>query len=657
MINSDLKKQTTKLFKASNNFIKNANITKKQYQELYEESINKPEIFWAKMGKRIQWMKEYTKVKNVSFKKEDLHIAWYEDAYLNASVNCIDRHLKTKKNDIALIYEADEPTKDAKKITFQELHDEVCIFANVLKAKGVKKHDRVTIYMPMCLEAVYAMLACSRIGAVHSVIFGGFSASSISQRLIDCDSHIIITANQSSRGGVKIPLKHTVDEALKDKDVKVHTVLVIKHEDVDVAMQKDRDFYYEIEAQKELAFCEPEKMNAEDPLFILYTSGSTGKPKGVLHTTGGYLVYASLTHELVFDYKDGDIYWCTADVGWITGHSYIVYGPLCNGATTLIFEGMPTYPDASRFWQICQKHKVNIFYTAPTAIRTLMKLGDSYVKKHELSSLRVLGSVGEPINPKAWLWYYNIVGDRRCPIVDTWWQTETGGVMLSPLPGVHDLKPGAASFAFLGIKPVLLNEDSSINTKKGDLCIKESWPGQMRTLYGDHQRFYETYFKKHKNHYFSGDACKKDEDDYLFIEGRVDDVMNIAGHRIATAEVESALVSSLSVAEAAVVSYKHEIKGEAIYAYVSLMDNIKETKELNKELIIWVKNKIGAHVNISIVQFCPNLPRTRSGKIMRRILRKIASNEYFELGDVSTLANSTVLEGIINDHKKISKGT
>lgn len=645
---------TNELFKASATFIKNTNITKETYLKLYQESINNPEVFWSKMGNRLQWIKKYSKIKNVSFKKENLHISWYEDGYLNASVNCIDRHLKTKANDIALIYEADEPG-NIKKITFQELYNEVCIFANVLKAKGVKKSHRVTIYMPMCLEAVYAMLACSRIGAVHSVIFGGFSAASISQRLIDCDSHIIITANQSSRGGVNIPLKQTVDKALEDKNVKVHTVLVIKHQEVEVSMKENRDFYYEIEAKKELAICEPEKMNAEDPLFILYTSGSTGKPKGVLHTTGGYLVYASLTHELVFDYKDGDIYWCTADVGWITGHSYIVYGPLCNGATTLIFEGMPTYPSASRFWEICQTHKVNIFYTAPTAIRTLMKLGDSYVDKYDLSSLRVLGTVGEPINPKAWLWYYNIIGKKRCPIVDTWWQTETGGVLISPLPGAHDLKPGAAAFPFLGIKPVLLNKDSSINSKKGDLCIEDSWPGQMRTLYGDHQRFYETYFETHENYYFSGDACKRDKDNYLFIEGRVDDVMNIAGHRIATAEVESALVSSKSVAEAAVVSYKHEIKGEAIYAYVSLMSDIKESKELKKELILWVKNKIGAHVNISIIQFCSTLPRTRSGKIMRRILRKIASNEYSQLGDISTLANSAVLKSIISEHKDILK--
>jgi acetyl-CoA synthetase len=646
------KTNSNKTFKTNNNFIKNANISKDEYTNQYNQSIKDPETFWAKMGKRLQWMKPYTKIKNVSYKKEDLHIAWYEDGYLNASVNCIDRHLKTKADDIALIYEADEPNK-VKKVTFQELHDEVCIFANVLKSKGVKKANRVTIYMPMCLEAVYAMLACSRIGAVHSVIFGGFSASSISQRLIDCDSHIIITANQSTRGGVVVPLKQTVDKALEDKEVKVDTVLVIKHTNVDVEMKENRDYYYEVEAQKEKPFCEPEMMNAEDPLFILYTSGSTGKPKGVLHTTGGYLVYASLTHELVFDYKDGDVYWCTADVGWITGHSYIVYGPLCNGATTVIFEGMPTYPNPSRFWEICQTHKVNIFYTAPTAIRTLMKLGDSHVQNYDLSSLRVLGSVGEPINPKAWLWYYKIIGKEKCPIVDTWWQTETGGVMLSPLPGVHELKPGAASSPFLGIKPLLLNEDSSYNTKKGDLCIKESWPGQMRTLYGNHERFYETYFKKHQNHYFSGDACSMDEDGYLFIEGRVDDVMNISGHRIATAEVESAIVGNINVAEAAVVSYSEEIKGEAIYAYITLMSDIKESDELKKEIKLWVKDTIGAHVNISIIQFCPTLPRTRSGKIMRRILRKIASSEYTELGDISTLANSTVVEDIINDHKEL----
>lgn len=646
----DIKKDLS--FTASKNFISNAFIKKDDYDILYKESINNPEKFWDKMAKKISWIKPYTKVKDVSFEEEDLHISWFKDGILNVSYNCIDRHLEKKANDIALIFEADEPG-NSKKITYQKLHDEVCKFANLLKLKNVKKHDRVTIYMPMICEAVYAMLACARIGAIHSVVFGGFSPEALAQRLIDCDSHIIITCSEGTRGGKLIPLKHNVDEALKIDKVDVNTVIVFKHTFNEVYMRTNRDIYYH-DVEKDLKkTCDIEHMSAEDALFILYTSGSTGKPKGVLHTSGGYLVYASLSFKWVFDYKDGDIYWCTADVGWITGHSYIVYGPLANGATTLIFEGMPTYPSASRFWQVCQEHKVNIFYTAPTAIRTLMKAGDEYVNKYDLSSLKLLGSVGEPINPKAWFWYYDIVGKKNCPIVDTWWQTETGGIMLTSLPAAHKQKPGSAGLAFFGINPILVNDKNEEVQNKGNLCIKDSWPGQARTLYNNHKRFYETYFSNFPNRYFSGDSAKKDIDGYFYITGRVDDVMNISGHRIGTAEVESALVSSIYVAEAAVVSYAHDIKGEAIYAYITLMKDVKESLEIEMKIKACVKKEIGSIAIPEIIQFSPALPRTRSGKIMRRILRKIASNEYKDLGDISTLANSSVVENIIEVHQTL----
>ncbi|MCJ8327712.1 MAG: acetate--CoA ligase [Campylobacterales bacterium] len=648
----DLENKNDLTFKASKDFIAKSYIKKDDYDTLYKESINDPEKFWGKMSKNISWIKEFSQVKDVSFKKNDLHISWFKDGILNVSYNCIDIHLDKKANDIALIYEADEP-RNSKKITYQQLHDEVCKFANLLKQNNVKKHDRITIYMPMICEAVYAMLACARIGAIHSVVFGGFSPEALAQRLIDCDSKLIITCNEGKRGGKVIPLKNNVDEALKIKGVDVKTIIVFKHTSNNVHMEKNRDIYYH-EVEKTLKnTCEIEPMSAEDALFILYTSGSTGKPKGVLHASAGYLVYASLTFKWVFDYKDGDIYWCTADVGWVTGHSYIVYGPLANGATTLIFEGMPTYPDASRFWQICEEHKVNIFYTAPTAIRTLMKAGDEYVKKYDLSSLKLLGSVGEPINPKAWLWYYDIVGNKKCPIVDTWWQTETGGIMLTSLPGAHLQKPGSAGLPFFGINPILVNDLGEEVNDSGNLCIKDSWPGQASTLYNNHKRFYETYFETFPNKYFSGDSALKDSDGYFHITGRVDDVMNISGHRIGTAEVESALVSSPYVAEAAVVSYAHDIKGEAIYAYVTLMKDVKVCELILKEIKACVKKEIGSIAVPEIIQFSPALPRTRSGKIMRRILRKIASNEYEDLGDISTLANSSVVGDIIEVHKEL----
>ncbi len=633
-------------------FEKDSHITKEKYQELYLQSIKDPVLFWSNMGKRIDWIKPYTQIKDVSFDKSDLHIKWYQDGTLNASVNCIDRHLPHKANQTAIIFEVDEPSSSIK-ITYQTLYDEVCRFANILKAREVKKGDRVTIYMPMIQEAVYAMLACARIGAVHSVVFGGFSPDALGGRIKDCDSHVVITADQGMRGGQIIPLKKNVDEALKKDGVDVHTVLVIRHTDNDVPMKDGRDLWCQDEEKKYPAFCEPEEMSAEDPLFILYTSGSTGKPKGVMHTTGGYMVYASLTHELIFDYKPGDIYWCTADVGWITGHSYIVYGPLANGATTLVFEGVPTYPDASRFWQVCEKHKVNIFYTAPTALRAMMRAGDKYVDRCDLSSLRVLGTVGEPINPKAWDWYYKVVGHEKCPIVDTWWQTETGGVMITPLPGATSLKPGSATLPFFGVVPELLDDKGNVleGEAQGNLCIKDSWPGQMRTVYGDHQRFIETYFSTYPGKYFTGDGCKRDADGYYWITGRVDDVINVSGHRIGTAEVESALVLHELVAEAAVVGFPHEIKGQGIYAYVTLMEGIEETQELKDILKNWVRHEIGPIASPDHIHFAPGLPKTRSGKIMRRILRKIANCDYDNLGDISTLADPSVVKNIMENQK------
>lgn len=633
-------------------FHKSGHIKKSNYLKLYKESINNPENFWDTMGKRIDWIKPYTKIKDVSFNKEDLHIKWYEDGYLNASVNCIDRHLPHMANETALIYEADDPNT-SNNITYQELYNHVCKYANILKARGVRKGSKVTIYMPMIPEAVYSMLACARIGAIHSVVFGGFSPDSLSGRIIDCDSHVVITADQGIRGGHTIPLKQNVDEALEKEGVSVNTVLVIRHTNEEVNMQKGRDIWCDEEAKKYPAICEPEIMNAEDPLFILYTSGSTGKPKGVLHTTGGYMVYASLTHETIFNYKKGDIYWCTADVGWVTGHSYIVYGPLANGATTVIFEGVPTYPDASRFWQVCEKHKVNIFYTAPTALRALMQAGDEFVKKADLSSLKTLGTVGEPINPKVWQWYFDVVGKGKCPIVDTWWQTETGGIMISPIAGATTLKAGSATLPFFGVQPELVDEKGNVleGENKGYLCIKDSWPGQMRSVYGDHQRFIDTYFSDYEGKYFTGDGCRRDEDGYYWITGRVDDVINVSGHRIGTAEVESALVSNKYVAESAVVGFPHDIKGQGIYAYVTLMSGVEDNEELKDELKLWVKHEIGSIASLDHIHFTPSLPKTRSGKIMRRILRKIANCDYEELGDISTLADPSVVDNIIKNQK------
>ena len=632
---------------------KSAYIDEATYNEMYKRSIQNPEAFWGEQGKRIDWMKPYSKIKDVSFNADDLHIRWYEDGTLNASANCIDRHLKDKAGDTAIIWEGDDPN-DSKHITFQELHDDVCRMANVMKANGVKKGDRVTIYMPMIPEAAYAMLACARIGAVHSVVFGGFSPESLAGRIIDCKSTFVITADEGVRGGKPIPLKANTDEALK-KCEHVEHVLVIKRTGGDIHWEDGRDIWYHEAIEDVAATCEPEEMSAEDPLFILYTSGSTGKPKGVLHTTGGYMVYASLTHQYVFDYKPGDIYWCTADVGWVTGHSYIVYGPLANGAITLMFEGVQNYPDNSRFWQVVDKHKVNIFYTAPTAIRALMREGDGPVKSTDRSSLRLLGTVGEPINPEAWGWYYDVVGDQRCPIVDTWWQTETGGILITPLPGATALKPGSATKPFFGIQLALV-DDKGVTLEgatSGNLVILNSWPGQMRTVFGDHERFLQTYFTTYPGMFFTGDGCRRDEDDYYWITGRVDDVINISGHRIGTAEVESALVAHPKVAEAAVVGFPHEIKGQGIYAYVTPMVGEEFTDDLRKELVAHVRKEIGPIATPDVIQNAPGLPKTRSGKIMRRILRKIAENDFGNLGDTSTLADPAVVEELIAHREKV----
>mgnify|MGYP002639062180 CR=1 FL=1 len=648
------KKMTEKkLYPVDKNVSDHALITNDQYLDLYDKSIKDPQEFWREMGQNISWIKPYSIVKNSSFQKENVHIKWYEDGTLNACVNCVDRHLESRGEQTAIIFEGDEPDV-SKNITYNQLYEEVCRFANVLKAHGVKKGDRVTLYMPMIPEAVFAMLACARIGAVHSIVFGGFSPSALAGRLIDCDSHIIITADQGKRGGKAIALKNNVDQALENHDTIVKTVIMVKVTGGDVNFVEGRDVWYHEAAQKVTNICEPEEMNAEDPLFILYTSGSTGKPKGVLHTTGGYMVFASLTHKYVFDYHDGDIYWCTADVGWVTGHSYIVYGPLANGATTLVFEGVPNYPDASRFWQVCEKHKVNIFYTAPTAIRALMGAGDDFVTKCDRSSLRILGSVGEPINPEAWNWYYNIVGESRCPIVDTWWQTETGGILITPLPGATALKPGSATKPFFGIKLEIVDEAGKVLSGEatGNLCISDSWPGQMRTLYGDHERFVKTYFSTYDNKYFTGDGCRRDEDGYYWITGRVDDVINVSGHRMGTAEVESALVAHEDVSEAAVVGFPHDIKGQGIYAYVTLMVGHEPSDHLRKELVAWVRKEIGPIATPDHIQFAPGLPKTRSGKIMRRILRKIAENDYSNLGDTSTLADPSVVDHLIENRMK-----
>ena len=638
-----------KIFPVPENYKNSAHVTKEIYEDLCQQAETDSEKFWDKIGKRVDWIKPYSKIKDVTWSKKNVDINWYYDGKLNVSENCIDRHLKDKADDIAIIWEGDNPDESLK-ISYKELHKKVCNLSNALKNNGVKKGDRITIYMPMIPEAAYAMLACSRIGAIHSVVFGGFSPEALAGRILDCDSHYVITADEGIRGGKTIPLKLNTDKALL-KCPNVKNVFVVNRNNANVEMTEGRDLWYHDVIKNVSDECEAEVMDAEDPLFILYTSGSTGKPKGVLHTSGGYIVYASYTHEMIFDYKPGDIYWCSADVGWVTGHSYIIYGPLCNGATTLMFEGVPNFPDASRFWQICDKHKVNIFYTAPTAIRALMKEGDEPVKATKRDSLKLLGSVGEPINPEAWLWYYNIVGEKKCPIVDTWWQTETGATLISPLPGATDLKPGSASKPIPGITPVLLDADGNEleGSNEGNLCIKNSWPGQMRTVYGDHDRFIDTYFSQYDGYYFTGDGCRRDDDDYYWITGRVDDVINVSGHRMGTAEVESALVSHNKVAEAAVVGFPHEIKGQGIYAYVTLIAGEKISDEIKKDLIEWVRKEIGPIASPDFIQFSSNLPKTRSGKIMRRILRKIAANDYDDLGDTSTLAEPKVVDDLIKN--------
>jgi acetyl-CoA synthetase len=622
-----------------------------KYLEMYARSIKDPNGFWAEQAKRIHWYKAPTKIKNTTYGPPDVSIKWFEDGTTNCAYNCIDRHLEKRGDQVAIIWEGDDP-KDDKRITYRQLHSEVCRFANVLKKLGVKKGDRVTIYLPMIPEAAYAMLACARIGAVHSVVFGGFSPDSLAGRIDDCRSKLVITADEGIRGGRKIPLKHNTDAALA-KSLGDEQVIVIRRTGGNVAMHAERDFWYHELAESVSDDCPCEQMNAEDPLFILYTSGSTGKPKGVLHTTAGYQLYVSMTHQYVFDYHDGDIYWCTADVGWVTGHSYIVYGPLANGATTLIFEGVPNYPSMSRFWEVCDKHKVNIFYTAPTAIRALMQAGDEPVKKTSRKSVRLLGTVGEPINPEAWEWYHRVVGDGRCPIVDTWWQTETGGILITPLPGATRLKPGSATRPFFGVVPQIVDANGKVleGAAAGNLCIADSWPGQMRTVYGDHQRFVDTYFKAYPGNYFTGDGCRRDDDGYYWITGRVDDVINVAGHRLGTAEVESALVAHPKVSEAAVVGYPHTIKGQGIYAYVTLMAGEAASEDLRKELVSWVRKEIGPIASPDLIQFAPGLPKTRSGKIMRRILRKIAEDEYGNLGDTSTLADPAVVEDLVNNRQ------
>ncbi|WP_444994408.1 acetate--CoA ligase [Aliikangiella sp. IMCC44359] len=645
----------SKTFPVNKKVAESAYVDESEYFEMYQASIENNETFWSEQGKRLDWIKPYTQIKDVSYAKDDLHIQWYHDGTLNVSANCIDRHLPAKAEQTAIIWEGDNPDI-SKKISYQELYNHVCRFANVLKERGVAKGDRVTLYMPMIPEAAYAMLACARIGAVHSVVFGGFSADALAGRIIDCESKLVITADFSNRGGKQIPLKKNVDDAAKKAGVSdyLESVLVVKNSETEVEWNDSLDFWYHEQAEKVSAECPPEEMNAEDPLFILYTSGSTGKPKGVLHTSGGYLVYASITHQYVFDYHPGDIYWCTADVGWITGHSYIVYGPLANGATTLMFEGVPNYPDSSRFWQVCDKHQVNVCYTAPTAIRALMREGDGPVKSTSRQSLRLLGSVGEPINPEAWQWYYDVIGEQRCPIVDTWWQTETGGILISPLPGATPLKPGSATRPMFGIQPALVDSEGQelSGATDGNLVIKDSWPGQMRTVYGDHQRFIDTYFSTFEGLYFTGDGARRDEDNYYWITGRVDDVLNISGHRMGTAEVESALVAHPKVAEAAVVGYPHDIKGQGIYTFVTLNAGLEGNDALEKELVQWVRKEIGPIASPDFIQFAPGLPKTRSGKIMRRILRKIAENDFSNLGDISTLAEPAVVDDLISNRKQ-----
>ena len=640
------------LFPVPEEWKKRALMTKAQYDTAYAASVKDPDGFWGKEAARLDWAKPFTKVKNVSYDPDKLSIKWFEDGALNVSANCVDRHLASRGDQTAIIWEGDDPAV-SKHITYRQLHAEVCKFANVLKRANVQKGDRVTLYMPMIPEAAYAMLACARIGAVHSVVFGGFSPDSLAGRITDCDSKVLITSDEGLRGGKPIPLKKNADLAV-DQCPGVERVIVVRNTGGDVEMTPHRDLWYHEESAKVSADCPAEAMNAEDPLFILYTSGSTGKPKGVLHTSGGYLLWASWTHQYVFDYHEGDVYWCTADVGWVTGHSYIVYGPLANGATTLMFEGVPNYPSTSRFWEVIDKHKVNIFYTAPTAIRALMRDGDGPVKKTSRASLRLLGSVGEPINPEAWLWYHRVIGDGRCPIVDTWWQTETGGLMISPLPGATDLKPGSATKPLPGIVPELVDAHGKVleGAASGNLCIAESWPGQMRSVYGDHQRFVDTYFKTYRGKYFTGDGCRRDEDGYYWITGRVDDVINVSGHRMGTAEVESALVGHKDVAEAAVVGYPHDIKGQGIYAYVTLKAGVTASDALNTELKAFVGKEIGPIAKPDVIQFAPGLPKTRSGKIMRRILRKIAEGDVSSLGDTSTLADPGVVDDLIKNAKK-----
>jgi acetyl-CoA synthetase len=640
------------LFPVPEEWKKRAHMTAAQYQAAYAESVRDPDGYWRKEAARLDWATPFTKVKNVSWDPDNLSIKWFEDGALNVSANCIDRHLAKRADQTAIIWEGDNPA-DSKHISYSQLHQEVCKFANVLKVRGVKKGDRVTIYMPMIPEAAYAMLACARLGAVHSVVFGGFSPDSLAGRITDCDSKIVITSDEGVRGGKAIPLKANTDEAVA-KAPGVTSVIVVRHTGGKVEMKAGRDHWYHEEADKVGTDCPAEAMNAEDPLFILYTSGSTGKPKGVLHTSGGYLLWAAYTHHYVFDYHEGEIFWCTADVGWVTGHSYILYGPLANGATTLMFEGVPNYPSPSRFWEVIDKHKVNTFYTAPTAIRALMRDGDAPVKKTSRASLRLLGSVGEPINPEAWLWYHRVVGDSRCPIVDTWWQTETGGHLITPLPGATDLKPGSACLPLPGIVPEIVDADGQVleGAATGNLCIAESWPGQMRSVYGDHQRFADTYFKTYRGKYFTGDGCRRDEDGYYWITGRVDDVINVSGHRMGTAEVESALVGHHDVAEAAVVGYPHDIKGQGIYAYVTLKAGIAASDALNDALKKFVGHEIGPIARPDIIQFAPGLPKTRSGKIMRRILRKIAEGDTSSLGDISTLADPSVVDDLIKNAKK-----
>lgn len=647
--------ESTKTYPVLKDATPNAHADAAKYKEMYERSVSDPEGFWGDEGKRLEWIKPYTRVKNTTFEYPDVSIKWYEDGTLNVSANCIDRHLSERGDQTAIIWEGDEPTED-QHITYNQLHEHVCRLANALKAEGVKKGDRVTLYMPMVPEAAYAMLACTRIGAVHSIVFGGFSPDALAGRIVDCESTIVITADEGLRGGKKVPLKQNTDNAIEIasiQNIHVEKVFVVKRTGGPITWEPGRDVWYHDAVEAASPDCPPEEMNAEDPLFILYTSGSTGTPKGVLHTTGGYLVWASMTHQYTFDYQEGDIYWCTADVGWVTGHSYIVYGPLANGGTTLMFEGVPNYPTTARFWEVCDKHQVNQFYTAPTAIRALMQAGDDPVKGTSRSSLRILGTVGEPINPEAWEWYHNVVGEGRCPIVDTWWQTETGGHMITPLPGATALKPGSATTPFFGVQPQLVDNEGGVleGATDGNLCITDSWPGQMRSVYGDHERFVQTYFSTYKGKYFTGDGCKRDEDGYYWITGRVDDVINVSGHRMGTAEVEAALGAHDAVSESAVVGFPHDIKGQGIYCYVTLMAGVEPTDELKKELRTHVRSEIGPIAAPDAIQWAPGLPKTRSGKIMRRILRKIAEDDFSNLGDTSTLAEPAVVDDLIENRQ------